>query len=694
MELQTKPDFQIKTPKIKAILSHKSYANIILCMYTGEINIFDPKTLLLKKSVTVSTTTLRTGAIIPSKDWIILATDDGNILVLDIGNYSHIETIKAHDDIIRKIIVDEKNERFITVSDDNRTKLWSYKEGIVLVQKYKDSKHYVMDVCFLPNDSNQFLTVSMDTKIRLYSVGSIKCLRTFKGHEGGINTIDFINSHNFVTGADDLNIIVWDLKSVVPLTVLKGHSGNINKIKAVKNGFISCSEDKTTRFWNNDFKCYNIINTNNRTWDVLYKDGKLYCGSDEDFVVYQEQKTDNQAFLCENKILYNIKNTLLSTKVDEIGVFKEMGLFDQDFTHFTVSNSGKLVSVFIEDQFTVYSILGMRKKYADKGNSLVFLENDHFIYLNNQKVYIVKKFEVEKSFSIEGCTQILYSNDEKFLCLVNGVVSLYSIDGKLLYNFNETADKAIIINDYFVLSGSNILVYDKKFVLICTFDNKIGNFAVKDDILFFNDGSKTNYIIFSEKQCYLASLKFCPNLFGIGQDCIYYLSDGIKQFKIDFDMILYQMNFLNGKQPKVTERIREKAISFLLSLKCYEDALLLCENENKKFEIFLALGRYEEALGSANSPIKHEKLGKHFYENGQMKLAADCFYKAGILDSLLLADLKGDRMYLGYIANEAKLFGKDNLAFLAAYMNQDYDFCSNLLRDTPFYNAFNQFYLE
>lgn len=692
MEIQTKPLFRVKTPKIKCIISHKNYPNIIACMFTGEINIFDPKTLTLKKSVSVSTIPIRTGVIVPTKDWILLGTDDGTILVLDIASYNIIETIKAHDDFVRKIVVDESNSRFISVSDDNRTKLWSYKDGLVLLNKYKDSKHYVMDACFCPNDLNHFLTVSMDTKVRLYSVLNTKCLKTFKGHQGGINTIDFINSYNFVTGADDLNVIVWDLKSSMPIAVLKGHTGNVNKIKLLKNSFVSCSEDSSIRFWNMDYKCYNIINTQSRAWDLLYKDGKIFIGTDDEFIVYEEQKVDNQAFVCENKILYNSKNTLFSTKIDQINAFKELGTFDAEYTHFSANNNGKLICVFLEDQFTVYSTLGMRKKYFDKGNNLFFLENDSFVYLKDEKIIFVKKFEIEKSFLINNCSAILYANNNKILVVENNYASLFSISGELIHNFKLRAEKAFIIGDFYVLAHAKISVFDKNFNLVDDFDNKIDSYVINDDVLFFNDNYKTNYLILSNKSCFLGNLKYCPYIFGIYDNNLFYLSEGIKQSKIDFDLILYQKNFLNGLKLEIGSGIKEKAISFLVSLKCYDEALELCENENQKFEILLVLGRYEEALGAANSPIKYEKLGKYFYEKGQMKHAAECFYKAGILDSLLLTDLNGDKKYLEYVAKEAKSCGKNNLAFLAAYKNKDFDFCKNLLKDTPFYNAFNEFY--
>ncbi|ELA40939.1 uncharacterized protein VICG_02028 [Vittaforma corneae ATCC 50505] len=125
MEVQTKAIFKTRTPRVKCVTSHPNYPDILVCLFTGEIRLYDPKTFNIKKSAQICEVPIRTAVIVPSKDCILVGNDEGCILVVDLGNLSVIETVKAHDDFIRKIVVDECNQRIITVSDDNRTKLWS-----------------------------------------------------------------------------------------------------------------------------------------------------------------------------------------------------------------------------------------------------------------------------------------------------------------------------------------------------------------------------------------------------------------------------------------------------------------------------------------------------------------------------------------------------------------------------------------
>ncbi len=65
-----------------------------------------------------------------------------------------------------------------------------------------------------------------------------------------------------------------------------------------------------------------------------------------------------------------------------------------------------------------------------------------------------------------------------------------------------------------------------------------------------------------------------------------------------------------------------------------------------------------------------------------------------MISTVFLSDVFGDKSHLNYVAKEAVKSGQNNLAFLAFYKNNNFVSCSNLLKDTPFYNAFNKFYCE
>lgn len=694
MEIQTKPVLKVRTPRVKCIISHPSYSNVIVCMFTGEITVFDSTTLQLKKSIQVSSVPIRTGAIVPSRDWILLGNDEGKLIVLDIGNFTILEIHQAHDDFIRRIAVDEANCRFVTVSDDNRTKLWSFKDEIVQVNKYKDSKHFVMDACFCPSNHNQFFTVSLDGKIRLYSASSTKCLKTYKGHSKGVNSIAFINSDTFVTGSDDATVMVWDVKRLQPITVLRGHTNNVNRVQATKNGFASCSEDTSVRFWNYDLKTTEVINMQGRVWDLCVKDGKIFVGSDEELAVFQEVRSSSHAFMCGHKIFYSVKNVLNSVKTDEIGAFKEIGDLDDDYETFTVNENGRLVAVVNKSGFTVYSTVGMRKKYSDAGKSPCFFGPDGFMYLKDRELAIVRKNELEHSFPVEDASRVLLAG-RGHAFINSSRTCLYSIDDsgcELAHEFDIRAHKAAFIGECFILMDEKIHIYSSNFDEFETFDHGVESFCIFEDIFYFSTQNKSFYLMIVGNKAYINSMRFHISLIGVRGDILFYFNNGIQQDKIDLEFIRFQKNFFLGLDPVPGEHIRDKAISFLEALGHYEKALAMCTDENQKFEILIKLGNLEDALKNANSPVKFEKLGKTFFNEGNMAKASECFYRSGDIGSLLLANVFGDRKYLGYVAKTAKENGQNNISFLAAYKNNDFESCKVLLRDTPFCKAFCKFY--
>jgi len=694
MEIQTKPVFKTRTPRVKCITSHPAYPDVLVCLFSGELRLYDPKTYNLKKSVQVCDSPIRTAVIVPSKDCIYAGNDNGCILVVDLGNLAVLETIKAHDDFIRKIVVDENNQRMITVSDDNRTKLWSFSDGIVLINKYKDAKHFVMDACLYPSDSNRFLTASLDGKVRMYSVASTKLLKVFKGHEKGVNSIAFIRPEVFVTGADDCTVRVWDVKRQTAVAVLKGHTKNVNAVRALRSGFASCSEDDTVRFWTEEYKLAEVVSMQGRVWDAYAKENKIFVGSDEELCVFQELSSQTTGVLRENKIFYNVGSEVFSVKTDELGAYKELGAIDEAAETFTVSPNGKLIGVMGNMEISVCSTLGMRKKYSDGGRDLWFIGPDRFIYLKKGEIISVAQNEVEGRFRVEGIEAILSANGKQ--AIVNaGRTGIYTIGTEQPpQEFDVTVQKATMVGEYFILFGEQIYVYNRKAERVATVEHVAVSFVQHEDVLYFSTASKTFYMIVQKDEVHVSPLKYYGNLIGVRGSEIFYFSNGIKRDEIDVEFIGFKRDFLGGADVRPAEGLRDKAISFFETLGLYERALGLCTDENQRFEILVKLGRLEEALGAANSPIKYEKLGRRFVGLQDFERAAECFRRSNDLDSLLVTDIFGGKKHLGHVASKARAAGRDNLALLAAYKGKDYRLCGDLLKDTVFYEAFKRTYLN
>lgn len=703
MELQTNSALKVNTPKVKSVTGHPKMDEILICLFNGEVRLYSSTSLKLTRCLKITESSLRTGVMIPSHDWILVGTDEGSILILDLEKLTIINKIQAHDDFIRKIVVDDINQRFITVSDDNTAKLWSYKNEIVLLHCYKDSKHFVMDACFYPGDHSLFLTVSLDCKIRLYSVQHEKVIRKFKGHERGVNCIAFISSEIFVTGSDDHSIIVWDYKKGIPLINLKGHTGNVNHLYHVGKGFASCSEDNTVRIWDESFKTIDIKHTQGRAWCSFEKNGKFFIGSDEELTVYNEKKTEKIAILADNKVYFNDCDVLKSAKADELMASKEIGELNPGYKSFLITENGKFLSVLYEGKFEIFSTLGMRKKIESVGESFTFIGNDYFSFKNGENLMIYNKFEKEISVKIPAFSDILFIDENivvinKEKTCVIGRSSLDDFndeiieDSAILYEFDLKYKIAFCFGDYLVLACEKIQFYNSDFEKIAELEHNIKSWYIKDNILYFSTERMTFYCFFAKEKLYTYPIKYFNQLVGIKDSNLIYINTKLDTYKLDFKYYNFQFAVLSGDKISIQDSMIDKAISFYESLGMHEQALDLCKDENQKFEILLKLNRLDEALPMANSQIKYKKLGKAFLKIEMFDKAADCFYKAGDMSSLLLVDVFGEKKYLKYIGETTRDNGAKNLSFLAFYKNEDYESCKILLKDTPFGNLFNEFY--
>jgi coatomer subunit beta' len=154
--------------------------------------------------------------------------------------------------------------------------------------------------------------------------------------------------------------------------------------------------------------------------------------------------------------------------------------------------------------------------------------------------------------------------------------------------------------------------------------------------MYFNTSNKSFYLIVTKGKVYVNNMKHHSSLISVKNGILYYFNNGIKTVNIDHTLIKFQKEFMMGLDPIPEESIRDKVIEFVEGLGYYDKALSFCREDNQRFEILIKLGNLEEALNIANSPIKFKKLGKKFFDQGDMSKAAECFYRTDDINSLLV----------------------------------------------------------
>ncbi|KAI4292602.1 coatomer subunit beta', partial [Pancytospora philotis] len=635
MELQTKAAMSVRTPRVKCIASADGCPQVLVCLYTGEIQLYDAATLKLARSAQIGNVPVRTGVLVLSQDWILLGTDEGRIVVVDLGNLSVSDSILAHDDFVRRIVVDERNKRLLTVSDDNTVKLWSFEGGkIAMVRRYK-GKHFMMDAAFVPSDHSLFVAVSLDGRAYLYSTQHEKALKVFKGHLKGINCVAFIGAEYFVTGSDDHTLIVWDYKRGVQITCLAGHTNNVNGVFKAKHGFASCSEDNTVRIWNDDFKVIDIKNVAGRAWAFLEKSGKAFLGSDEALAVYLEQSAGKVAAFSDTKLFYSDGCAIRSVAIAEgassgaaareglmkdIGAAKDVGSLEEKPNALAASPNGKLLAALYDGYFSLYSVLGLRKKVTAEGCELRFAGNDDFVFRNGSAISLYSRLELAGTATIEGLAGLLYADEnilvinDEHTCVLDRE-ELFSngySPACVLHRFDFLARSACCVGDCLVLMAGAVAFYDSSFACIGRFERSPTSFCVCDEMLFYSTVDKTYYAFVSGSEAKEFSMQHVEHLIGARHGMLYFMRDGPLAYRIDADYISFQKATLQGEDCPVPDDLTDKAISFYESLGMHAQALGLCKNENQRFEILLRLRDFDAAFKAANSPIKFQKLGREY----------------------------------------------------------------------------------
>lgn len=205
-----------------------------------------------------------------SQDGQMLAggTDDGKIMLWDLGRGEQIKTFEGHTDWIKSVAFSPDGKILASVSTDKTLKLWNVESGQEIRTLDENSGRYEV-VCFSPDgkivgnggmdfsiSNAQPLYMSDYHSIKLWDVESGKEIQEIKGHtkvvemEFGLN--GKILASIGIWGKWDNAIKIWDVTTGEEISTLEGHTSRVTSISFGPDGKIlaSVSYDNTLRLWN------------------------------------------------------------------------------------------------------------------------------------------------------------------------------------------------------------------------------------------------------------------------------------------------------------------------------------------------------------------------------------------------------------------------------------------------------------
>lgn len=652
-------------------------------------------------------------------NFILTCSDDTTIKLwkYENGQVSLVSIFEGHSHFVMDIqivSIEDNNFTFVSSSLDGTVRLWSTKQKNCL---YVLSGH----------------TDGVNSATPLQPV---------------TNTTKQSSSSIIVSCSDDLSVKIWDNQKCV--YTIRGHTKNVNRVRFFNNFFCTLSEDGYIKIYNT--KTYKLEMNQNlqmeRVWDCIYVNNNLFIVCDEGMTVIEYGKSSFNICMNQNKIIYNENESLKLVKTKNINFVRELQFLEFSPTKIKISNDGKLISVCNGSMIIIYSILGMRIRKQIEGDNLIFIEGGCVIKQKNTiQVQCDTNTEQSKDMSMKS-----KNDDFATINTIQNVKNLIGAKDSSVYAINTTDNltnifyktfpiftsqnckNVIFYESYAIFLGDNILIIKFDYEMVCDYveqgiepedhyklvykgNRKVDDYFVSDDVLYFSSNSKLFYIILNvtnnesdeQQTCYFIDIyygSFNGKFVGVYENEIYIFDGKIIKKEVDTKFMEWQRNVLSCKiamqneseqeclnnyltNYNYTEEVTNSYVDFLISLECYKEALLICNDNNKKFELLMKMKNYKNAFLLANNNSKLKALMKEFVKLNNFELAGECALKSKDYENLFLINA-----FTNKFDNELQNCGQKNIEFFSAYQNGNFEKCKAILNGSVFEDLFSKNYVQ
>ncbi|OHT09924.1 Coatomer subunit beta'-3 [Tritrichomonas foetus] len=546
------------------------------------------------------------------------------------------------------------------------------------------------------------------------------------------------------SGSDDCTICIWDYQTKSCVVTLAGHSENVTALRfhPIYPLLFSTSEDNKLLVWNTlTHETETALDyQKKRGWTIDIKGNQVAVGYDDGLVMLKIGR-DSSAIVTMNqngKAFWAKNNDIQTANLygDKSLVYPEDGqiinLAVKDVVtseiypssmQFCPSNNNTM-AVCGENEYGVYSTLKWRNKTFGNGRE--------FVWGNQNDVFAVRKNSEKISISFNATSSNVYEFDTPYYCdrifgghllgvsgedvitfytwdqppqivrqidvKATGVwwassgnlVAIATSDALYILQFNDDYASA---EDYTPESGS-----ETAFSMFYEADVKVKKGSWFENIFFFNDeqtvsffaGGHVEVIGHTEKSMTLVGyvpkverVFLCDNDYNFISYLVpmailnfvvaaTYIAGGdeadIEEYKEDFDVEL------------VPSEWRGKMCVMLEALGMPKDAMLLCDSDDKKFELAMKSKDFDVAVDiarkSKNPAQQYRQLANFAMNNGRLDLLDESLSKSNDESGLLLMrSCRGQKQQMRQ-STKAEL---KNVAFAATFACGDYDKCVSIL---------------
>lgn len=620
------------------------------------------------KSFETTDQPVRCAKFVVRKQWIVAGSDDMFIRVFNYNTMEKIKEFEAHVDYIRSLEVHPTLPYVLSSSDDMQVKLWDWEKDWSNTQVFEGHGHYVMCIKFNPKDTNTFATASLDTSVKVWSLGSPLPNYSLEGHERGVNCLDYFvggEKPYIISGADDQTIKIWDYQTKTCVQTLESHTNNISSVcfHPKLPIIISGSEDGTVRIWHsNTYRLETTLNYGmERAWSVAVAPNanKVAVGYDEGTIVIQlGQEEPVVSMDASGKILMANNNDVVSTTIRNTGEtavdgeaidlnFKDLGsceIYPQTLKH---NSNGRFVVACGDGEYIIYTAQALRNKSF--GSALDFVwssegtgdyavresTNTIKIFKNFKEVHMFKPpFVVENMFggpyiALQGNEFVLFVDWD----MAKIVMRIDVVPRKTIWSQNGELVTLVCEESYFVLQCDRDAIADafaggtadeaegveSSFELLHEISESVGTGQwVGDCFLYTNkEGTRINYYVGGEviTLCHLDKPMYM--LGYVARENRVYLIDKnkkISSYKLLEGILQYQtavvrqdFELANEILPSIPREQYNNIARFLEAQGFKDVALQVADDPDLRFDLALQLEKFQIALEIMKSQDKAEE---------------------------------------------------------------------------------------
>jgi WD40 repeat protein len=207
----------------RTLLGHKSWVwsvsfspdgqKLASGSYDQTVKIWDVTTGQCQKTLMGQTSQLTCVTFSPDGNYIATSDFAGAIAIEDLNNRDPTLFLKGHTSIVWSVIFTTDGECLLSTSGDGTIKLWSVTTGECL-RTFTGHQGAVHIAKFIPNtDPPLIISGSGDSTLKVWEVETGKCQQTLVGHSNTVYTLLALSKSQTISGSFDETIKFWDLET-------------------------------------------------------------------------------------------------------------------------------------------------------------------------------------------------------------------------------------------------------------------------------------------------------------------------------------------------------------------------------------------------------------------------------------------------------------------------------------------------